>query len=111
MAKVEMDELVLYKSGLGDNVYIGRPSKKDLRVVTQKKDVTSDFLYVAIERWQGHKELIEGSSGKKFIISCQVVTDEEAEKFIVEAMNKTSVALEATKGGQTNEPTASGTNH
>lgn len=62
------DNLVLGKGSLTDNIYIGT-------LKLNKRDITQDFLKVAIERWNGYKEIIQVGD-KKYEIYCREIKEE-----------------------------------
>jgi len=60
-----------------NKVYIGRISKKENRLLLNNKDVTSEFLCCAIQRWNNQEEIItetdENGKTKKYKIICQEI--------------------------------------
>lgn len=59
--KVELDNIRLGHSPLTDKVYAGIiTSEKNKKQILwkSKQDVTNDFIYAVIGRWEGHTEKI-----------------------------------------------------
>jgi hypothetical protein len=65
---MKVEEIRLGKSALTDNIYAGKLDKAGIGF-TQKVDVTGDFIGAAIARWNGFKETLTCSDGKKYEIS------------------------------------------
>jgi hypothetical protein len=68
------DNLVLGK-GITDNVYIGTLNKIKTRWI-HKRDITNMFLQTVLERWNGYEEEIIGGDGKRYLISCREIVED-----------------------------------
>lgn len=67
------DNLVLGKGSLTDKVYVGTLNKAKDRWI-HKRDITSDFLRVVIERFNGYEEIITDGI-KNYKIRCEEVKE------------------------------------
>ena len=69
---INKDRIVLYHSGLaGDKFYVGERNKRNISVVNDKVDVTSDFLRCVTQWLPNSKTIITTDSGKKFEVICK----------------------------------------
>lgn len=68
------DNLVLGKGSLTDRVYVGTLNKAKNHWI-HKRDITSDFLQVVIERFNGYEEIITDGV-KQYKITCEEVKEE-----------------------------------
>jgi hypothetical protein len=77
------DDFVL---GMGclDNIYLGKLNK-DKTMWLNKRDITNNFFQVVLERFNGCETEIVSSSGKRYLLTCQEIVDEDK---IVEDENK-----------------------
>jgi len=83
--KVELDDLKMNISQMTDEVFVGITDPKNPNVWKYKKNLTNNFLACAIQRWNGFKQEIQGSDGKKYIVSIQ--DKEKVKTPIEEALN------------------------
>ncbi len=72
---MRIEQIHLAKSALTDQIYVGILDKDGLSW-KDKKEVTNEFIAVAIQRWGGFEETITGSSGKVYRISIKEITEE-----------------------------------
>lgn len=60
---VDIKDVRLSVSLLGQNVYIGKLSKDGSRFIGQKKDITSDFIKAVIDKFKNSTSII-GAKGE-----------------------------------------------
>ena len=61
--KVDLDNLVLSKGSMTDNIYAGVLNKAGTMFL-QKTDVSNYFIDCVIKRWEGQKEIISAGEQK-----------------------------------------------
>jgi hypothetical protein len=69
-------ELRLGISALGRRAYVGRLNKAKTCFLDGKQDVTSDFFKAVIDYFDGHEVVIEGDSGRRWTVRCQLIPTE-----------------------------------
>lgn len=66
--------LRLAVSALGHRAYVGRVNKAGDCFLDGKQDVTSDFFKAVIDYFGGNEVVIEGDSGRKWKVRCELVS-------------------------------------
>ena len=60
--KVELNDIRLGISAMGELCMIGNPDKKNPNLWKHKKEIHNDFLHSIITCWKGKKQIIKGDT-------------------------------------------------
>jgi len=65
---VEIKDIRLSVSMLGDEVYVGKISKDGTRFTGEKKDITSDFIKAIIDKFKNSTAIIGAKGEQQYTI-------------------------------------------
>jgi len=73
-----MYENFILGKGVLDNIYLGKLNKTKTMWLN-KRDITNNFLQVVLERFYNEDDetIITSNSGKKYVLTCREIVDEE----------------------------------
>lgn len=69
---MNLKNIHIAKSALTDDIYAGYVNK-DGQTWRDKKNVTSEFLAAVVARWNGYKQMITVSNGKRYEVAVREV--------------------------------------
>ena len=71
--QVKLEDLKMNISPLTDEIFVGIMDKKNPNQWKHKINLTNNFLSCVIQRWNGFKQEIVGSNGKKYEITLKEI--------------------------------------